>query len=167
MIRASGMSPSPGTRRSGVESVPIAKSLTCTRRITSIDSRDRLGEPALGPARVHLHAHAGAEPAREVDDVAQRVHEPDVDPQRVRVLDRERDAERLRLDEHRRERGLERVGGLVPRQRAGGPGREHDALGADARVPASSARTSRSRCCSHCAGSREHERAEPDEVRDA
>ena len=112
------MSPSPGTSRSGVASVPIVKSLTCTSRITSIAAAIVAGEPALGPARVDLHAHAGAEPAREVDDVVQRVHEADVDAQRVRVLDRERDAERARFDEHGRERGLERVGGLVPRQRA-------------------------------------------------
>ena len=53
---------------------------------------DRRRQAALGPARVQLHAHARVEAAREVDRVAQRVHEPDVDPQRVGVLDREVDA---------------------------------------------------------------------------
>ena len=112
------MSPSPGTSRSGVASVPIAKSLTCTSRTTSIDARDRVREPALGPARVDLHAHAGAEPPREVDDVVQRVHEPDVDPERVRVLDANGMPSARASASTGRERGLERVGRLVPRQRA-------------------------------------------------
>ncbi len=81
---------------------------------------------AFRPARVELHADAGVEAAREIDGVTQRVHESDVDPERVRVLDREVDAAGARFVEHGRERGLERVRGLFPRERSKRAGREDD-----------------------------------------
>ena len=74
-----GMSPSPGTSRCDDAIVPTPKSLTCTSRIRSTPVADRLGQLPFGPARVQLHAHAGVEPAREVDRVAERVDEADVD----------------------------------------------------------------------------------------
>ena len=125
------MSPSPGTSRCDDAIVPTLKSLTCTRRMRSTPSRIVSREPALGPARVQLHAHAGVEPAGEIDRVAQRVHEAHVDAQRVGVLDREGNLALACDCEHGLERGLERVGGFLPRERRERPGREHHALGAD------------------------------------
>ena len=77
-----------------------------------------------------MHTPMSSRRARSIAS-RKRVHEPDVDAQRVRVLDRERRRRRAaRLGEHGRERGLERVGGLLPRERRERPGREHHALGA-------------------------------------
>ena len=99
-MRAIGMSPSPGTSRCGRRERADLE-VAHLHEPDAVDAvADRRGEAALGPARVDLHAHADVEPAGEVDRVAQRVHEPDVDAQRVRVLDRERDV---------RARGLRRA----------------------------------------------------------
>ena len=68
--------------------------------------RDRPAETALGPARVGLDADADAEPSRQVDRVGEGVHEPDVDAQRVRVLEPERDPAGRRLGDDRLERRL-------------------------------------------------------------
>src|SRR5262249_44414184 len=92
---------------------------------------DCFGESPLRPAGVHLHAHVDVEPSGEVDRIGERVDEADVDSQRVRVLDRERNAARLCFWQHGRQRRLERAGGLVPREWAGRTGREHEAFGAD------------------------------------
>ena len=61
-------------------------------------------ERALGPAGVELHADTDVEPVREVNGVLQGVHEADVDPKGVGVLDREGDAERFGPRQHRDER---------------------------------------------------------------
>ena len=78
-----------------------------------------------------MHTPVSRRRARSID-VAQRVHEADVDPQRVGVLDRERHARGAR---DRASTGasaaLERVGGLLPRERRRRSGREHQAPGAE------------------------------------
>src|SRR2546421_4058061 len=125
---------------------------------------DRVGEAAFRPARVDLHAHAGIEPAGDVDRVGQRVDEADVDPQRVRVLDRERDSAGAGLVQHRRQGGLEGVGRLLPGERAGGAGREHQALRAHRGRRVEGALDPLT-LCFPAIGLAEMERTEPDEVR--
>ena len=92
------------------------------------------------------------------------MHEADVDPQRVRVLDRERDAAGAGLVQHRRQGGLEGVGRLLPRERAGGTGREHEALGAHRGRRVEGAHDPLTLCVP-AVGLGEMERTEPDEVR--
>ena len=126
------MSPSPGTSRCD-DATRADREVAHLHEPDAVDAvADRRREAALGPARVELHAHADVEPAGEVDRVAQRVHEA----RRRRAASscaRSRTAmpRAARLGEHGRERGLERVGGLLPGQRRERAGREHEALGAD------------------------------------
>ena len=166
MMRRNGMSPSPGTSRCDDATVPTLKSLTCTSRMRSTPSVIVRREITFGPARVHLHAHAGVEAAREVDGVAQGVHEPDVDAQRVRVLDRERRRPRLRASASTGASAASNAS-AASSQVSGTNGPVVNTIrGAPTARAVAIDRTSRSCCCSQRFGSRELERAESDEVGD-
>ncbi len=127
---------------------------------------DRRGQAPLRPARVDLQAHAGVEAAGDVDHVVERMHEPDVDPQRIRVLDRERHVRGAGHLEDRCERSLERVGRVLPREWCRRTSREHEAAGTEPgrRVD----RTEQARALRlPSLRFREAERPETDEVADA
>ena len=86
-----GMSPSPGTARSGVRERPdheVAQ-LDVPQHVRAPGDGGR--QPPLGEAAVHLHAHADAEGARQIDAVAQRGHEAQVEAQGAGRLDRDRE----------------------------------------------------------------------------
>ena len=133
----------------------------------STPSRIGRVEVALGPARVDLHAHAGVEAAGEVDHVAQACA-------RSRRRRAASSCARSRTGRRRARASastgasarLQRVGRFFPRQRRRRPGREHEATRRRTLRAASSARTSRPCCASHCSRFGEVERAEPDQVAD-
>ena len=129
-MRAIGMSPSPGTSRCDDATVPTLKSLTCTSRMRSTPSSDRRREAAFGPARVHLHAHTGVEPAREVDRRRAAC---------ARIPRRRATSSCARSRSRRRGRAPRRNTGAIASSNASaaashvsganGPGREHDRSG--------------------------------------
>ena len=130
------MSPSPGTSRCDDATVPTAKSLTCTSRMRSTPSRIVALERALGPARVDLHAHAVRRGGGRGRPRRVRVCTKPTSTRSELVCSIANGMPRVAASASTgAQRGLERVGGLLPGQRRERAGREHEALGADVRPP--------------------------------
>ena len=88
-------------------------------------------QPALEPAVGELDDHADVEPPGDLDHVAQRVHEPDIPPQRVRVLDRQPDAPVAGPIAHQVEGGVEGDDAVVEAEGPRGPAGDEEAPGVD------------------------------------